>query len=304
MMNGEQLRMLILNDHELYNRRYRQPVLDELAARSISVESVGVLDSPMRLPGLALRLLQTRHGLVLSSNLRANLFTLLFARRDKVLILNGMGRYRANPRARGVILRLLGLRRNTRAIVQNYADFRYFRRFGRDLDLEWMPGSGGTAKPTGQVDTLVLVQRDAKIGVVAADVKALLDRLSVAPPLVIVGCEDEAQLRAMFPGGRWRSDGYVAAEQIFAGGSIFLQPSGYGEGFPHSLADALVSGMEIWISDREFLRYGLGRLGAQRSPLALGWSRVTPTPAVIAAVRAERVATRLCDICAAKIQKG
>ena len=150
----------------------------------------------------------------------------------------------------------------------------------------------------------MLVQRDAKIGVVASDVGALLGHLSVAPPLVIVGCEDEAQLRSLFPGGGWRSDGYVAAEKIFAGGGIFLQPSGYGEGFPHTLADALVSGMEIWISDREFLRYGLGRLGAQRLPLAPGWSRVTPAPAVIATVRAERVATRLCDICAAQIQKG
>ena len=58
-MNGEECRMLILNDRELYNRRYRQPVLDELAARSIPVESLGVLDSPIRLPGLALRLLRT-----------------------------------------------------------------------------------------------------------------------------------------------------------------------------------------------------------------------------------------------------
>ncbi len=289
--------MPILNDRELYNWRYRKPVLDELAARSQKFDSVGLLDSPTRLPRLIAHCLGRRQGIILSSNLKSNIFTLLFARRQKVVILNGMGRYRSNPHA-GMILRfLLGLRRNTFIIVQNYADFRYFSRHCPQLDMEWMPGSGGDQQRIGPSSVPVLVQRDAKVGLVSRNVVKFLCGVMPQPELVIVGCKDKLQLEQLFSEIGWWSVGNVVTADIFFEGGIFVQPSGYGEGFPHTLADAFVSGMEVWISDIEFLRYGLARLGAKRDRLTFGWSRVQSSHLKTGALRSNVIATRICDIC-------
>lgn len=296
MMN-KSANILMLNDREIYNSRYRAPLITFLHERGHTVVGIGVYSRPARLLALAVQLLFGRHDLVISSNLKSNAFALLFSRRPKVIILNGLGRFRGNKRIRAILRFLLGLRKNTFAIVQNHADYRYLRRFCPHMRMEWMPGSGGTAKATGDVRTMVVVQRDSKIASVAGDIMALLTRMQPCPNLAVVGCEDDKQLERLFPGISYRAPGYVDGKDIFREGGIFLQPMGYGEGFPHALADALVSGMDVYISDIEFLRYGLCRLGAHRKPLAPGWSRLVPSAELISAVQAETIAARTVEIC-------
>ncbi len=296
-MKHKSANIVMLNDREIFNSRYRAPLITLLRERGHNVEGIGVFDRPAGLPALALRLLFGRHDLVLCSNLKSNAFALLFSRRPKVIILNGLGRFRGNARIRTIVRFLLGLRKNTITIVQNHADYRYLRRFGSHIHMQWMPGSGGTAKATGEAGTVVVVQRDSKIASVAGDIRVLLTRMRPCPNVVIVGCEDRKQLDQLFPDILYRAPGYVASKDIFREGSIFLQPMGYGEGFPHTLADALVSGMDVYISDIEFLRYGLGRLGAHRKPLVTGWSRLVPSVELISAVQAETIAARTAEIC-------
>ncbi len=298
------LRLLAVNDRALYNRRYRGPLLDALAAEIGPVDSRGFLDGPGAFLGLCVRLLAARDDLVLSSNMKANLLTLALSRAPMVVIVNGMGRLRFRKGFRRLLLWLLGRRPAAWLLVQSYADFRFLRRFARPPRLQWVPGSGGRAKRVGARPDPLLVQRDGKIGLVAEDVRRLFASGAVGPPLVVTGCRDEERLRRLLPGIPLQATGYVAAEDILAGGGVFLQPSGYGEGFPHTLADAIASGMEILISDREFLRYGLHRLGAGRSPVSAGWSRLTYGAALQQATGAEAINRQVVAACRAAMAEG
>lgn len=289
--------ILMLNDRATYNFRYRTPLIKALSARGSNVEICGVFDYRARLPFLALRLLFGRNNFVLCSNLKSNVFVLLFCRSRKVIILNGLGRFRPNLMVRALLLRLLRLRKNTFVIVQNYADYRYLCRFAVDVQMEWVPGSGGVAKPIGDAHRVVVVQRDNKIESVAGDISIFLQQTKSCQTLVIVGCDDRDQLERLFSDFSYMSIGFVKANDIFRDGDVFLQPTGYGEGFPHTLADAIVSGMTVYISDIEFLRYGLGRLGASREAFSPGWSRLVVSEELIVSLQADTIAARTVEIC-------
>lgn len=288
--------VIILNDREAYNRRYRFQLMERLTALGYEIESLGTLDRMARFPLLALRLIGGRSGRLISSNLKSNLFALMLCRRPKMVILNGMGRLRGNGRFRALLLTFLRLRRNTVAVVQNYADFRYLRRYCPLANLVWVPGSGGTAKSLGNAETAVMVQRDNKIGLVSCSVVSLLAAITPRRTLAVVGCKDKAKLKTLFPDVELIMPGVVPSEDIFRNGGIFVQPTGYGEGFPHTLADAIVSGMDILISDIEFLRYGLGELGGRRSPLAPGWSRLIYDGELRNAVQVDTITDRIIEV--------
>lgn len=289
--------ILMLSDRGIYNFRYRTSLISALSARGNKVEVSGVFDYRARLPLLALRLLFGRNNFVLSSNLKSNIFVSLFCRSRKVIILNGLGRFRPNLMIRAFVLRLLRLRKNTFVIVQNYADFRYLHRFAPGVQMEWVPGSGGVAKPIGDAGRVVVVQRDNKIASVAGDISTFLQQMKSYQTLVIVGCDDRDQLGRLFASLSYISTGFVEANDIFREGEVFLQPTGYGEGFPHTLADAIVSGMNVYISDIEFLRYGLGRLGASREAFSPGWSRLIVSEDLIMSIQADTIAARTVEIC-------
>ena len=57
------------------------------------------------------------------------------------MILNGLGRYRRS-KLKFIIGILLKFRRRETVLVQNYADYRYFKRFFSQ-SVQWMPSSGG-----------------------------------------------------------------------------------------------------------------------------------------------------------------
>ena len=130
-------------------------------------------------------------------------------------------------------------------------------------------------KKKGENNSVLVVQRDSKIAAVAPSINDFLVNQGQTTPLVVVGCKDSSLLNKLFPEILFRSTGYVEGADIFSKGSIFLQPTGYGEGFPHTLADAIVSDMGIYISNKEYIRYGLWLIGAKREHIAPGWSRMT-----------------------------
>ncbi len=65
--------------------------------------------------------------------------------------------------------------------------------------------------------------------------------------------------------------GYVPQDDLFKCFSTFVQLPGYGEGIPHSLVDAVVSNMQVVISKKQFIEFGLYKLGFKISGLGDDW---------------------------------
>jgi len=97
-----------------------------------------------------------------SSNLRSNIIFLLLLNLRGVLILNGLGRYRSVFAFRYFLGFLFSINRRKSFLIQNYADFRYFRRFYKG-SFYWIPGSGGRRRTIGDSQDFVLVTRAAKV---------------------------------------------------------------------------------------------------------------------------------------------
>ncbi|GEK73664.1 hypothetical protein HHA04nite_22080 [Halomonas halophila] len=92
----------------------------------------------------------------------------------------------------------------------------------------------------------------------------------------MVGCEREGLAGRLLNNGRVDvvEVGFVPQDEIFYLGNVFVQPSGYGEGFPHTLADALVSDMRVIIDKGEYLKYGLWKMDCDAKMIAQGWLEV------------------------------
>ncbi|WP_280564857.1 hypothetical protein [Chromohalobacter sp. 48-RD10] len=275
-------KILVINDKKNLNNRYRLELCDVLERKGCLVKSVGVFDSILT-PFLVFIeiLLLGRSGAVISSNIRSNIFLLIQPWVAGLVIINGMGRWRDKRFFRYFLLVLLKCNNNKKVVVQSYADFRYIRKYlGGSYNVCWVPGSGGTKKEFGVLDGLVTVQRDTKLPLVAASLKKLLAHIDVNEPFFVVGCKDKGVAAEIFKEhkGGVVEVGFVPQGDIFKHGNIFVQPSGYGEGFPHTLADAIVSGIRIFIDKGEYLKYGLWKLDCEARPLTGEWMEVTPGP--------------------------
>jgi hypothetical protein len=266
-----------------------------LQARGTDPESIGMFENGR--PSLrALVRVGFGRAPIITSNLRSNLVILALPWTRGLVIVNGLGRHRSSTLLRRVLLGLLRINGRKAIALQNYADYRWARRFGRHSDVQWVPGSGGIVKPVGADTALVLVTRDDKVAVIAPSLARLYDCAADVPPLVVVGCRDAAGCGNALAGLPHHSVGFVDADAILSFGDTFVQPSGYGEGLPHSLADAIVSGMTIMIQKREVERYGLIRLGARVTKIGNGWHIIEPDAALRDALAEPTVTARYLAI--------
>lgn len=266
-------KVVFLNDYTMLNERYRADLIKSASSKFDTV-SLGFIDKPFLLILIFIENLLFCKNIIVSSNLRANLVSLIIFRGSRILILNGMGRYRNSVHFRRFLLMLVAVNSNVRFCVQNFSDFRYLRRFSRTQKIEWVIGSGGTVRQHSKFKGALLVQRDEKIAAVSKSVLDFLSSGYFVGSFRIVGCKLDSSLSAAFPGFNFESLGYLQQSDILLNGDLFLQPSGYGEGFPHTLADAIVSRMEVAISDEAYIRFGLYYLGFKRKRLGGGWSRL------------------------------
>jgi hypothetical protein len=300
MMDSPRPLAVFVNDCAAENARYRRPVMDLLATNMLEVHSTGLFDGPVSFAKSLRYILDRRTCLIVSSNLRANLLLLLFpflpAART-VFIINGFGRFHKLTALRWLIRAAISRRRRCGIIVQSYADYRYLRRFAARDNLHWLPGSGGRRKHYGKSVSRVVVQRDRKIALVAPDINRLFDQSPSDRQLIVVGCKSGELVKGLFPKISVRCTGVVPTDAIFQHGREFLQPSGYGEGVPHTLVDAIASDVPTLISDKEYLRYGLYRIGARRRPICSGWSRLESSPALRQNVSEANIAQRTVDLC-------
>ena len=276
-------RVFVVNDQAHLNTRYRKSFIELASSLGFNVKTIGLFDSRAGLLRAILDIVLGGYDIIVSSNLRSNVVVLLLSNVPTLIILNGLGRLRVSGFFRGIILFFMSRRKTTVFAVQNYADFRYFQRYCKAAQLAWVPGSGGVQRQIAEVGATI-VQRDEKIKYIVPSLLELYNSCPSIGRLNVVGCSDQSALDRLLVGVDFTNLGYVVQDDIFKSGRFFLQPSGYGEGFPHSLADAIVSGMPILIDNREYLRYGLSRIGSSKQAICKRWSS-----AIVSAETKERL---------------
>ena len=264
MTNNE---ILIINDNVALNDLYRKSLISLLKDKFSAVHSHGIFDLKS-IFFILIKILDPKI-IIISSNLRSNIFSLLFFWKKGAVILNGMGSYRKTKLLRIILLKLFSLNWKKIIIIQSYADYRYFRIKSKK-NYFWVPGSGGINIKSGPKKNFIVIQRDEKIQRVCNSVCDFL-KIIKNSRLSIVGCNDIKKLKSLFRGYKINFVGYQNYRNIFLEGAGFVQPSGHGEGFPHSLAHAIVSGLDIYIDIKEFLRYGLNRLGGKKKLFSGRW---------------------------------
>ena len=264
MKNNE---ILIINDKVILNDLYRKSLISLLKNKFQGVHSCGIFD----LKSLCFILFKILNPkiIIISSNLRSNIFSMLFFWKKGAVILNGMGTFRENKFLRIILLKLFSLNWKKKIIIQSYADYRYFRIKSK-RQYFWVPGSGGINIKSGIKENFIVIQRDKKIQRVFKSICSFL-KIIKNQKLSIVGCNDVKKLKSLFKDYQVNFVGYQNYKNIFLEGGRFVQPSGHGEGFPHSLAHAIVSGFDVYIDKKEFLRFGLNHLGGKKKMFSGRW---------------------------------
>jgi len=257
-------KVFFLNDRVQYIDLYRANLLSFLTQNNYKIEKYSSLTV------LLLRKVSTlRTGSVLiliSSNLRSNLKVILFYWAPAALIINGLGRYRRSF-LRKFIGILLKVRINDSVHIQNYADFRYFRRYFQPK-VHWMAGSGGVCRSTGDKGVF-FVTRDSKYPLVEPSIKRFL-HLRNLEKINMIGLT-----QLSYDDAKFNSIGYVPQSQLFSYGSEIVIPSGYGEGIPHVLVDAMCSKIIIWLEKKQFIQFGLYKVINEYKTYS-GWIRIDP----------------------------
>lgn len=285
----------MINDKALYNQRYRSALISELEARDYEIKSLGLKQF--------LSLFTKPRAFIISSNLKTNLVMMVFFWLRGMTIINGLGRYRRRKAVRTILRILFRINSHRAIVVQSYADFRYFRRFVNINCLYWVPGSGGIEKQFGAKLGPVSVQRDDKIETVAASLKHYLNLSEEQSELSVVGCKDIGKISTLFDEHRIHCPGYVPANEILMSGSTFVQPSGYGEGFPHTFTDAIVSGMAIHMTRQDYVRYGLYKFETTISPLGDEWVQLHYGENLRNRLTASNISERYIDIFEDKVKR-
>lgn len=199
-----------------------------------------------------------RSEIVVSSNLRANIASLIFFQgKKRVVILNGLGRSREIKILRRILVFLFADNKRITLIVQNYRDYRWLRMLG--IQCWFIRGSGGGAFNVTQTETSrwVWITRPSKI---LAQVDSFRDFCSAVDErhisMTVYGLTS-FDYENPVPGVTLDFMGTVNPDKFFLTSSKFFQPEGYSEGFPHTLAHAIVSGCEIFMPKRLYIQYGL-----------------------------------------------
>ncbi|MGF1697552.1 hypothetical protein L4C54_17965 [Vibrio lamellibrachiae] len=256
------MEFFLLNDKADYNVNYRSGLMGELDSRGLAFKSIGLLDSAFGFLYYIMSLMLLDRFFI-SSNIKSNIVFMLFFWRKGVIIINGMGRKRTSRLFRLSINLLFKINIRKKIVFQNYADYRYFTYLSK-RKYYWVPGSGGNARRLGQTENIVIVSRDSKLPLIASSIISAFSLVDGKSKVVLVGCS-KAVVQDYFHGEQALGTGFLPQSEIFGGGYRFFQPSGYGEGIPHTLVDALCSGMQIYIYKHDYIKFGLHRLGFKYS---------------------------------------
>ncbi|WP_440691960.1 hypothetical protein [Candidatus Pelagibacter sp. HIMB1695] len=266
--NKKSKNIIFLNDKHYLNNLYRKDLILYFKEKRFSVFSIGLKNTLS-----IFKFFINEQYYVVSSNLKANLFFLFFFKKKGTVIINGLGRFRNLKIFRLLLVFLISFNKNKSFIFQNYADYRYFVKKIYNLEAHWILGSGGTERKSGISNKVITVQRKNKINLVIPSIIKYIKENNVKE-LYLVGCifpekkffnNDEVKIQSL---------GYLEQEKIFLNGNIFLQPCGYGEGFPHTLSDAIMSNMEIHMHKKSFISFGLYKYNLNIEKLNNNWIKI------------------------------
>lgn len=244
--------IIFFNDKYQYNDLYRGDLISKFLKNGFNVYSIGFNNLIFKL-----KIFFKNDNYLISSNLKANLFIILFFFKKKcTIIINGLGRFRGSKFFRFLIIFLFNFNSNKSYIFQNHADYRYFNKFIFNNHCFFILGSGGSKRICGQNRDILVIQRDGKLNLIKP---SLIDYIKTFKfnKIFIIGCSPKKKRTIKKLGINVFSLGKVHQNKIFYNGNIFLQPDGYGEGFPHTLSDAIMSDMEIHINKKTFILLGL-----------------------------------------------
>tara|TARA_R110002110_G_scaffold2830_1_gene14166 strand:+ start:97890 stop:98798 length:909 start_codon:yes stop_codon:yes gene_type:complete len=273
--------IVLSNDKALYNIRYRRYLLEKLKNHyGEFFVSFGTVESFFRLIQMLCFVIQG--AIVVSSNLKTNVISLLLFSRG-VLILNGLGRHQKSTIFRRLFICGVLLNRSRKIFfVQRYRDYRWLRRFIKDIQIHWMKGSGAEPLKATELktpDTYLLISRPEKLKLLEKNLMEAAKKLGIKK-LLIYGVnpgyqfQEEPDITVLFKG-------YVEPSTFFFQCKNFLQVDGYGEGFPHTLAYALCSKTKIVIDKRLSRSLGIYRLPVKRTNIGNGFERLEPYPEVV-----------------------
>lgn len=258
--------MFIVNDLAILNDRYRSNLIKSLRKSNIGVVSIGIFDGYWSFVSVLIIFIFKSKS-VISSNLKVNLIFLIFLWSQGLMIVNGLGRlgqYKLFRRSFGLLL-CVNIRK--KILIQNYLDFRYYRRFYR-ANISWMPGSGGRHLKYGKQNNHVIISRPLKLRLQINSLYEAVQNVPSKNAIILVGVDrfedDLSDLGILFCG-------FVEQKNIFLHGNSYIQLSGYGEGMPHVLVDALVSGVEVHLTKKDFIQYGLFKLGFRFERTNTNW---------------------------------
>jgi hypothetical protein len=204
-------------------------------------------------------------SLIISSNMRANLVSLsLFFFKKKLIIINGLGRLKEFKLLRKIFFCLLLYSFRTKIIVQNYRDYRWLRL--HNVNCTFIMGSGGRRfDVTHKKKEWVVISRDSKI---KAQEKSIVSFASLflnnTNKLIFYGIDSDSNLNKKIKSYSV-FNGFVNPKEFFLESCNFFQPDGYAEGFPHTLADAIMSGCNICISHKQYIQLGIYKLKPKKS---------------------------------------
>lgn len=270
-----------VNDKKVLNKLYRHSLMKKFEDFGCNCNNSSIVDF---LKFYIRNLLKHNRTFVISSNLKSNIFVLLLFNCKAVIILNGLGRYKKYKSFRILFLVLLKLNKIKKIIlVQNYHDYRYLRRFV-DGNFKWIPGSGGTQRQLGAVDEYVVVTRASKFMLQIKSLDKFRQCIHDDQIINIVGC-DLADLPKAANRTSCQFHGNLPQLKIFKNCRKFIQLSGYGEGVPHSLVDAICSQMHIYIEKRQFLQFGLHKYQNTYCLLGNGWIEFRPSMQLVHAAQ-------------------
>lgn len=223
----------------------------------------------------------------MASNLKSNIIVMVLGHRKGLIILNGLGRFRSSRLFRRILVFLLRWA-SAKVCIQNYADFRFFRRYA-SVDVSWVCGSGGTVRRVGGESKYLCVTRPDKIVMTAEEILSF--NSSVDEPLVVVGCDADDLGRLELSHKKIECAGYVDQKDLFRKGCGFVQIPGYGEGVPHSLVDAICSGMSIKMTRRDFISFGFGQFAMELEGASM-WMNLVYDKSQVAPLSCERINQR------------
>lgn len=254
------MKIIFVNDKKIYNVRYRANLIN-LLSQFHQIQMLGLFDSPLSLITTVFRVIFCRTCIVVSSNLKSNLLTLCIPWKPKVIILNGLGRYRDSRILRHVLAILIQSQfAKTAIFIQSYADYRFFKKFSKGVvGIKWMKGSGGYLREVGRREnSFSIISRDDKLPRQVGSIQDFFSCYLYSEPIYFIGIKN---LQNIDLGDlKYFDTGYVDQKKILSYSQCIFFPDGYGEGIPHTLVDAIVSGANVFMSKKNYIRFGFYKL--------------------------------------------